>query len=555
MTQIELNQLLEHLLKLPSETECVEFKEAKNNFDFDNLGKLFSALSNEANLRGRFESWIIFGVNNRHEIVGSNFRPDNRNLQHLKQEIAEKTNGMTFREIYELSRPEGRVLMFQVPPAAKGVPTSWNGHWYGRNGDSLAPLTLEKIEVIRNQMKSDWSAEICAGATLHDLDSAAIQKARENFKIKFPNHAHEVDKWDDLTFLNKAKVTKQGKITRAAILLLGKEESRHYISDFHLVSWFLKDAENTIRDYAHFDSPLLLASDKIYSKIRNSRYRYLPDATLFPNEVDQYEPFVIREALHNCIAHQDYELNGRINVVEFPDELLFTNVGGFLPQSVEKVIEQDAPPERYRNHFLATAMFNLNMIDTAGGGIRRMFIEQRKRFFPLPEYTLEPDRVEVRIFGKILDENFTRLLMRNSNLTLNDVILLDKIQKNKPIPDQDAKRLKASRLIEGRKPNYFVSSIVARLTSQKAAYTKNRAFDKQYYHDLIKNFISQHGEASRKEIDDLLMDKLPDFMTLKQKKTKINHLLTELSSEKKVIENVGTSLKKSKWKLTVSHPS
>ncbi len=555
MEQIELNQLLERLLNLPSETECVEFKEAKNNFDFDNLGKLFSALSNEANLRGRFESWIIFGVNNRHEIVGSNFRPDSRNLQHLKQEIAQRTNGMTFREIYELSRPEGRVLMFQVPPAAKGVPTSWNGHWYGRNGDSLAPLTLEKIEKIRNQMKSDWSAEICAGATLHDLDTVAIQKARENFKIKFPNHAHEVDKWDDITFLNKAKVTTQGKITRTAILLLGKEDSHHHISDFHFISWFLKESDNTLKDYAHFYCPLLLASDKLYSKIRNSRYRYLPDATLFPNEVDQYEPFVIREALHNCIAHQDYELNGRINVVEYPDELLFTNVGSFLPQSVEKVIEQDAPPERYRNHFLATAMFNLNMIDTAGGGIRRMFIEQRKRFFPLPEYTLEPDRVEVRIFGKILDENFTRLLMRNSNLTLHDVILLDKVQKKKSISVQDAKRLKALQLIEGRKPNYFISSLVARLAEQKAAYTKNRAFDKQYYHDLIRNFITQHGEASRKDIDDLLMDKLPDFMTLKQKKTKINHLLTELSSEKKVIQNIGSSLKKSKWRLVVSNPS
>ena len=113
--------------------------------------------------------------------------------------------------------------------------------------------------------------------------------------------------------------------------------------------------------------------ERVLAKVRNLRYRYLPDETLFPTEVDQYDPWVIREALHNCIAHQDYELRGRISIVETPDELIFTNVGSFIPGDVEKVIVQDSPPEIYRNPFLATAMVNLNMIETIGGGIKKMF--------------------------------------------------------------------------------------------------------------------------------------------------------------------------------------
>lgn len=104
--------------------------------------------------------------------------------------------------------------------------------------------------------------------------------------------------------------------------------------------------------YEHFGPPFLLKSDHVYAKIRNLTYRYLLDNSLFPTEIKQYEPYLIRETLHNCIAHQDYELQGRINVVERPDELLFTNMGSFLPGSVEKVISTDAPPERYRNAFL-----------------------------------------------------------------------------------------------------------------------------------------------------------------------------------------------------------
>src|SRR5690242_19451450 len=117
MTQSELHHILSQLQSLPGETEVVEFKEAKNNFDFKNLGKYFSALGNEANLKGRPHAWLVFGIENKHfSIVGSQFRPNRKDLDHLKEEIADKvTNRITFIEIYELAHANGRVVLFKIP--------------------------------------------------------------------------------------------------------------------------------------------------------------------------------------------------------------------------------------------------------------------------------------------------------------------------------------------------------------------------------------------------------------------------------------------------------
>ncbi len=146
----------------------------------------------------------------------------------------------------------------------------------------------------------------------------------------------EYPNWDDMTFLNKAKVCINGKITRTAILLLGKPESEHFLSPTtSKISWILKDKDNLEKDYAHFYCPLILQVDEVSAKIRNLKYRYIKDGTLFPDEVNQYEPYTIREALNNCIAHQDYTMGGKINVVENEDGfLIFLNSGTFIPGSV-----------------------------------------------------------------------------------------------------------------------------------------------------------------------------------------------------------------------------
>jgi ATP-dependent DNA helicase RecG len=104
MTSSELEQLLNSFRSLPGETEVVEFKEAKTTYDFTKLGKYFSALANEANLKSKPYAWLIFGVKDRgRTVVGSQFRPNRNDLDSLKGEIANKTtNRITFIDIHEL---------------------------------------------------------------------------------------------------------------------------------------------------------------------------------------------------------------------------------------------------------------------------------------------------------------------------------------------------------------------------------------------------------------------------------------------------------------------
>lgn len=547
---IDASAKLFALLALLAENEVVEFKEAKNGYDFTKLGKYFSALSNEANLKRQSAAWLVFGVDNDHQVVGSNYRSVRKELDSLKEEIANKTtNRITFIEIHEVQHEQGRVVMFEIPAAPKGFPIAFEGHYYGRDNEALSPLNLEEIERIRAQSAvEDWSAAIVSGACEGDLDDEALRVAKKNFKNKFPDKAVEVDGWDNITFLNKAKLAIKGKLTRTALLLLGKDEAEHFLLPADIkIRWLLKDHQGNDRDYALFGMPLLLAVDKVYAKIRNLKYRYIREGTLFPEEIDQYEPYAIREALNNCIAHQDYTLAGRINVIEREESLTFTNLGSFVPGDVQRVVMEDAPEEHYRNRFLATAMFNLKMVDTAGGGIRKLFLFQKQRFFPMPDYDISDNRVKVTLTGKVLDMDYSRLLASNGDLTLQEIMALDKAQKRQPLNDDEEKLLKAKSLIEGRKPNFYIAKTIAQKTGQKASYSKNKAFEKQYYLDFLCKAIGEHGSLTRKDIDELLWNKLPDWMDDKKRKNRVTNLISECRQSGKII-NQGTDAQ-SKWVL------
>ena len=556
MNEAQLQAKLTELLALPAEIEWVEFKEAKNNFHFDDLGKYFSALSNEANMKSQPWAWLVFGVQDKPKlVVGSNYRANRPNLDSLKEEIANQTNNrLTFEEIYEVTRPEGRVVMFQIPPALRGVPTAWKGHYYGRDNDALVPLSLHEIEQIRKQhVVEDWSRKICDGADLKDLDPVAIAQARKVFKVKHPKLASEVDEWDDRTFLNKAKICIDGGVTNAAIILLGKEESTHFLSpSVAQMTWVLKNKANVDKDYRHFGPPFLLAVDELFANVRNLTLRHLPDGTLFPVEVSQYDPWVLREILHNCIAHQDYSMRGRINVVEVEDEsILFTNLGQFLPGSVEEVIRRDQPQEEYRNRFLVDAMVNLNMIDTIGSGIRRSFGIQRDRNFPMPTYDLsEPGRIKVRVIGQILDPNYTRMLMSQTSLDLLDVIALDKVQKQVPISEDELQSLRSKKLVEGRRTNLRVSADIAAATNSMIDYLNRRGIDKGYCQRMVVELLQKLSEASRPEIESLLLSKLSDSLDDGQKRNFVRNLLQEIRRDNIIRPVEGKRGRGAKWELS-----
>ena len=315
------------------------------------------------------------------------------------------------------------------------------------------------------------------------------------------------------------------------MVLLGREECEHLISPaVAKIKWILRGQDNIERDYMIASCPLILAVDRIYDKIRNLKYRYInPEyKTLFPEEIDTYEPYVIREALNNAIAHQDYTLGGQINVVEYDDKLVFSNKGSFIPGNIERVLISDAPEERYRNQFLVAAMVGLKMVDTIGSGIRKMYNYQRQRLFPLPDYNLASNRVEVTITGKILDMNYANILAGNSDLNLLDIELLNRVQLGKPLSDEEIARLRSKRLIEGRKPKVYIAKHIAQKVGQKIEYSEHKGLENKSCEEFLMTALRDHKSLSRKEIDKLLWRLLPDLLDDKQKKDKITNLLTKL---------------------------
>ncbi len=533
------NQLKEKIVQMIDgfESEIVEFKEAKSNYSFNDIGKYFSALSNEANIRGYQEAWLIFGISNDKKFVGTEFRKQ-ESLQNLKKELVNGTNErLTFMEIYELTMGKCRVVAFQIPPAIRGIPTTWQGAAYAREHEAVCPLPMNKVDLIRSQIGMDWSKEIVEEASMEDLDSEAVKRARELFSKRQSDRkkAQEVlNKLSDVEVLNKAGITIKGKITRTALLLLGNSESAHYFDGFiPRITWTLYNADNSVKTYEHFDMPMLLAVDKVYSRIRNIKYRYIAgQQTLFPDEVDQYEPELIKEIINNCIAHQDYRLRGKINVEEFEDKLVFINEGAFIPETIEQALEPGYKPPYYRNVFLCNAMVNLYMIDTNSMGIPMMYQIQRDKCFPLPTYDLNIiNRVKVTVYGKILDKNYTQLLYTNGDLDMRTVFLLDQVQKHEVVSKESFKQLKKQGLVEGRYPNIFVSFKVADIVGQKAVYVRNKGLNDDICKQLIIKALESMGEASKQELMEVLEKALPEVLSDEQKSKKVSNLLQAMKKE------------------------
>lgn len=531
-----MSALLNQLLALATESEVVEYKEAKTQYDKDKLGQYFSALANEANLKGQTHAWLLFGVKNDKSIVGTSI--NDTQLNDYKNEMAQHTSPrLSFDAVERVEKNGKQVILCKIPAAPQGQAVSWKGHCYGRDGESLGALRDNERDRIRIQNTAlDWSAQIVQEATINDLSKEAIDFARKQYIEKNKSKEAEIQQWDDITFLNKAKVTIQGKITRAAILLLGNADADHFINPAQAkISWILKDKENVEKDYEHFSCPFILAVNQVQQKIRNLKYRYIKDGTLFPEEVDQFDPYIIRESLNNCIAHQDYTLNGKINVVEREDGMLtFSNAGTFIPESVEHVIQADAPESRYRNPLLANAMVNLNLIDTTGSGIKRMYNIQRTKFFPLPDYDLSNAKVKVTIVGKVLDMKYAIKLAQMPSLTLHEIVLLDKVSKAKPCTDNEIKELKEKQLIEGRKPNFHISAAVAIATGEKSDYIKQRGIDDDYCQKMILDYLKKFGEGKREDFESLLLAKLPDVLDIPQKRNKIKNNLQHLRRQGKI---------------------
>ena len=541
MTELELQQYL--LREYPQEnTRCEwkEFKNLKNSFCGDEKNDVISYVSAIANMEG---GDLVIGVHDKTlEIVGTDTY--NYDKQKAILRLAERCVNLSTEDLYIdefiTDDTNRKVWVIHIPKHLPKRPVFAHNKAWQRIEDSLVAMTTERTSAILDEpifSETDWSAQIVSDATIDDLDEVAIAKARMMFKkvhSRIPEA--EVNAWTVETFLSKCGIMKNGGITRAAIILLGKYESAFKLRPAVVqVTWTRRDEKQDVVDYEHFTVPFILTVDEILSKIENLTMREMPGGTLFPDTMKQYDDYTIREALHNCIAHQDYTMQQRINFVENPTYLYYSNAGSFIPGTLENALTNEEPQAYFRNECLCRAMVDFNMIDTVSRGIKKMFNEQWRRHFPMPDYEIDAakKKVVVRIYGNEINKRYTDLLKTDNTLSLWDCISLDAVQKGRFIHEDVAKDLLNRGLIEGDAPNYTISLGVAKATRQLQGYTKQKGLDKDKIKQMVLQYLKNAGSdgAKRDGIYEYIKDVMPSNKTEEQKLRSLGDLLKVMKAE------------------------
>lgn len=542
MTELELQQYL--LREYPQENarcEWKEFKNLKNSFCGDEKNDVISYVSAIANMDG---GDLVIGVHDKTlEIVGTDTY--NYDKQKAILRLTERCVNLSTEDLYidefVTDDTNRKVWVIHIPKHLPKRPVFAHNKAWQRIEDSLVEMTAERMSAILDEpifSETDWSAQIVSDATIDDLDEVAIAKARMMFKkvhSRIPEA--EVNAWTVETFLSKCGIMKNGGITRAAIILLGKYESAFKLRPAVVqVTWTRRDEKQDVVDYEHFTVPFILTVDEILSKIENLTMREMPGGTLFPDTMKQYDDYTIREALHNCIAHQDYTMQQRINFVENPTYLYYSNAGSFIPGTLENALTNEEPQAYFRNECLCRAMVDFNMIDTVSRGIKKMFNEQWRRHFPMPDYEIDAKnrKVSVRIYGNEINKQYTNLLKTNDSLTLWDCISLDAVQKGRTIHEDVAQNLLNRGLIEGEAPNYTISLGIAKATNQLQGYTKQKGLDKEKMKQMILQYLKNAGTdgAKRDSIYEYIKDVMPQVKTHEQQLRLLGDILSALSVDK-----------------------
>lgn len=381
--------LWQALRRLPAPTDWIRF--AGGGGAPARLGQHLSALANSARLARKPAGYAVFGVDRRTgEIRGTDFDP-HRAKGNLLRRLAEDLQPHTRVEVEVLRHADGRVVVLRVE-SARDRPVAFRNSEFVRLGAST--IALDRVP---QKARAIWTAhydrsgEVCEEASLSDLDPAAIREARRRFAVRQPARSAAAAGQGDAAFLDRVFLTRRGAITAAALLLVGRRESRGLLwpnrdCGIHLT---VRDSEGRRRRRERIGPPLLLAGQRLLRSLRNGAARF---AVAPP---DRYDLWVLREALHNAIVHQDYSRGGRIAVTQHADSLSFANHGRFLPEDMDRALG-DHPPLSYENPFLARAMAELGLIATVGQGLLRILDARRGRGFALPAYDLSREN-EIRL--------------------------------------------------------------------------------------------------------------------------------------------------------------
>jgi ATP-dependent DNA helicase RecG len=310
------------------ENEHLEFKEARNDFSFDKLVRYCAALANE---RG---GMIILGVTGRvpRQIVGTQAF---LNLEQIKFDLLGRLHLRV--DVEDVAHPDGRVVIFSVPSRPIGTPIQYQGAYYMRTGQSLVPMTPEQLRRIFDEAVADYSAEICTGATIDDLDPEAVERFRSMWQRRSRNLALEHISVERL--LADAELTFDRGVTYAALILMGTGPALgRYLAQAEVIfEYRSSEASLSYQQREQYRKGFFLFQDEIWQAInlRNEVQQFSDQ--LFIGQRPTFDEMVVREILLNAVAHRDYQHPGSVFIRQFPRKLEVVSPGGF-PASRPRIL-------------------------------------------------------------------------------------------------------------------------------------------------------------------------------------------------------------------------
>ena len=541
--------------RFPKEDERHEWKEwrsLKQNISGRKGEDLASYISALANMDG---GCVVIGVQDRSLAVTGIQDFADYTVENVVHRVLGKTPGLPSMglRVQELRASDtGAVVwLVHVPRHAPRELVLAHDQAWQRDGDSLVELREDRRRAILLEPLAgeDWSAVLVPQATLEDLDVAAIAKAREKYAERHQREpwADQIPHWSAEKLLDKIGLTLHGRITRACMLLLGHPESASAFLSPHPAEITWKVAAERVAE--HFHPPFLLTTTDVALRIRNPNIKLFPANELLAVTLPRYDTNkVLLEGLHNCLAHQDYAQCGRIVVEESAGLVRMINLGGFFDGQPEDYASGTRTPGRYRNDRLAKAMAEVGMIDKVGFGIHDMVQAQRRRFLPLPDYEGSSLlRTVFNIYGQEIDENYSHWLMERTDLPIEHVLWLDRLQKKLRLDAAQVAELRRAGLIEGRSPKLHISAQMAVATDQEVEYLNQKGLDSKHYKGLVLGLLAL-GPQPRAKINAMLLPKLPAAIALSSQKTFIKNLLQDMVREQ-LIENAGGATQAALWRL------
>ncbi|MEI8122096.1 MAG: ATP-binding protein [bacterium] len=525
-----MNTLIDNLMRwlVSNEDEHLEFKEAKNSFEFEELVKYCVALANEGG--GKF----ILGVTDKRprKIVGT------RAFDNLVRARSGVTNRLHLRiDADEIAHPDGRVVVFHIPSRPIGMPIHYDGRYFMRSGENLVPMTPDLLKRIFDEAGPDFTSEICSRAVIADLDTGAIEDFRNRWVQKSNNEALRGMTLKQL--LGDAELIRGDGVTYAALILFGKREAlgRLLAQSEVVFEYRSGDATGAAQQREDFREGFFCFYEKLWQLInlRNDRQHYQDG--LFVWDIPTFNEAATREAILNSVSHRDYRMAGSVFIRQYPRRLEIVSPGG-LPEGItlDNILWEQAP----RNRRLAEAFARCGLVERSGQGMNRIFESCIRESKPKPDFThTDAHHVWLTIHGTVQHTTFLRFLEkvgadRLTTFTTQDFMVVDLLFRDAVVPDSLKGRIPwliESGIVEqvgrGRGVRYLLARQFYELAGKKGIYTRRRGLDRETNKTLLLKHIDQN------QVTGARMEELRQVLS-GHSRSQIQILLREMAKEGKV---------------------